>query len=146
MGLFNTDPADADRRTAEKTAARELKEQRRVEEKARLAAEAFADSPVGRARASFRRGDPLFQISLGIQEMESYVVAGATPHMETFTNDDLLGQLNEIVREGWELRVMSTAFVTEGQETRHRLLAAGQQVAVRGILVGTYVFACDRIA
>lgn len=48
--------------------------------------------------------------------------------------------LNEIAREGWDFHSVATAFINEGEVSRDKFLASGQQVAVRGRLVGTYVF------
>jgi hypothetical protein len=133
MPLFRNE-SDEERaaRAAQKAADKAAKQLGREED-------AFRQSPVGQARAGYERGDVLFQVSFDIQNVKASVVA-MTNAYTTRTARDPSDILNSIAAEGWDLHTCSTAFVNEGEESRDRFMASGQQVAVRGRLVGTYVF------
>jgi hypothetical protein len=49
--------------------------------------------------------------------------------------------MNSIAREGWRLVNGSFVFHETGSESRDKFLASGQHVAVRGAVVGYYLFA-----
>jgi hypothetical protein len=70
--------------------------ERREAESLQAAHEAFLRTPVGRARAAFRREDCVFQYSLALTDADPNPV------------------LNGICREGWE--VVSCAFMPPSQE------------------------------
>ena len=114
-----------------------------AEEYARRAAaekeEAYRSSPLGQARRSYDRGDILLQMSLDLEDVRARVVALEDAHTER-TAMDVTETLNVIVAEGWDFYSLSTAFVHEGEQSRDKFLSTGQQVAVRGRLVGTYIF------
>jgi hypothetical protein len=136
MGMFKTDSTE---RTAQKEAEAAQREAERVaRQKAREEA-AFRASPVGQARTSHERGDLLFQVSFDLEDVKSVIV----PMDNAYTRrkaHDVSDVLNSLVREGWDLMTTSTAFVHEGEESRDKFLASGQHTAIRGRLVGTYVF------
>jgi hypothetical protein len=140
MGFFTVNEATAAQRAAEKAAERERKAQQRAETERRRQEQAFRRSPAGRARASREREDRLFQIGFDLEDIAAMVV----PMNNAFTTrvaTDVSDVLNSIVAEGWDLHSFSTTFVNEGEESRDKFLASGQHVAVRGRVVGTYVFA-----
>jgi hypothetical protein len=128
MGRSKTGEATAAQRTAEK--------ERKAQERAH---EAFLRSPTGQARTSYERGDYLFQVSFDLENIQSHVVAMANAYT-TRQPRDVSDIVNAIAGEGWNFHTLSTTFVNEGEESRDRFLASGQHVAVRGRVVGTYVF------
>jgi len=48
--------------------------------------------------------------------------------------------LNSVCREGWDLVNGSFVFHELGSESRDKFMASGQNVAVRGTIVGYYLF------
>jgi hypothetical protein len=48
--------------------------------------------------------------------------------------------LNGVCREGWELVNGSFTFVEEGQQSRDKFMASGQNVAIKGTTVRYYLF------
>lgn len=126
--MFTKDP--------EKAAERE--QQRAAKQQAREEA-AFRASPVGQARESYQRGDALFQVSFDVENIQSHVVAMVNAYTTRAAND-VSEVLNAITAEGWNFCSLSTTFINEGEESRDRFLASGQHVAVRGRVLGTYVF------
>jgi hypothetical protein len=151
MALFKaSDEATAAQRAADKAAAQERKAQERVaaeqkREEERLAGErarqeaAFNRSPAGQARTCYQRGDHLFQVSIDLEKVTSHVVAMSNAYTGRHARD-VSDVINSIAAEGWAFHTLSTTFVNEGEESRDRFLATGQQTAVRGRVVGTYVF------
>jgi len=127
-GMFRKTPEQkAERATAklQATAAREAAE--------------FAASPVGRARAAFAQGDDLFQYSMDVMSQQAIIVAmigSATAKRSTDPSEIL----NGVCREGWELVNGSFTFVEEGQQSRDKFMASGQNVAIKGTTVGYYLF------
>jgi hypothetical protein len=126
-------------RDPEKQAARE--QRRRVQaEEARQ--EAFRQSPAGRARAAFERGDHIFQFELDVRNSQSFTI----PMWKTgtiTTAADPSEVLNSISREGWTLVNGSFVFHETGSESRDKFLASGQHIAVQGAVVGYYLFERD---
>ena len=64
--------------------------------------QAFFQSPAGRARLAFDRGQQLFQYELEIDRVEPTVIpgpVGASPR----TTEDAVDILNSVVVEGWKL-------------------------------------------
>jgi hypothetical protein len=140
MGLFKpVDDVAAAQKAAEKAAARERKEQERAERERQRLEAAFMRSPAGQARTSFQRGDQLFQVTFDLEDIKSHVIAMTNAYTSRHAND-VSEIINSIVAEGWNFHTLSTTFVNEGEESRDRFLASGQHVAVRGRIVGTYVF------
>ena len=48
--------------------------------------------------------------------------------------------LNSVCHEGWELVTGSFVFVEMGQESRDKFMSSGQNIAVKGRVVGYYLF------
>lgn len=154
MGIFGSGKPDADQqsaavnggpdnRQARKAAEKAETEQRKAveyqsKEKAK-AEKQFRESPAGQARSSYERGDNLFQVSFDIEKVKANIAVMMSAYTTRSAND-VSEVLNSIVAEGWDFSTLSTAFVSEGEESRDKFLASGQQVAIRGRLVGTYVF------
>lgn len=128
-------PSRADRR-AERKAARV---DRKMEAKARSELLLLARSPAGRARTAFERGDRIFQCSFDVMSQQAIIaiMIGSTTSKNT---SDPTQTLNAVCREGWELVTASFVFVEEGQQSRDKFLASGQNVAVKGRTMGYYVF------
>jgi hypothetical protein len=128
------------RRPAEEREQR--KQERAVEREARRfkkQAEAFYATPQGQARLAFDRGDHVFQYEVGVMNQQAVIVAmvGST---STHKAVDPTWVLNSVCREGWELVNGSFVFVEQGQQSRDKFMASGQNVAVRGKTVGYYLF------
>jgi hypothetical protein len=145
MSFFRADEATAAQREAEKAADRERKAQQRAEADRLRQEQAFRRSPAGQARTSHERGDQLFQVSFDLENIAAMVVP-MNNAFTTRTASDVSDVLNSIVAEGWDLHGFSTTFVNEGEVSRDKFLASGQHVAVRGRIVGTYVFARRSVA
>lgn len=134
--------ANVDRRTAKAAAKQQAatdREAARGQAAAAADVKAFQDSPVGRARASFDRGDPVFQYSIDVMSQEAIIVAmvGSATRQKTSDPSEVL---NAVCREGWDLVNGSFVFVEEGQESRDKFMASGQNVAIKGTTYGYYLF------
>jgi hypothetical protein len=115
------------------------KAQKEERKRAEEAHKAFLGSPAGQAQLAFERNDSVFQFSMDVKDTKPIVVAmvGATT---TTTASDPSAILNSIVRQGWELVNGSFVFHELGSESRDKFLASGQNVAVRGTIIGYYLF------
>ncbi|WP_116200210.1 hypothetical protein [Amycolatopsis circi] len=118
------------RREAEEHQRRQLAEKER---------QAFEQSPAGRARAAFAKGDQVFQFSIDVMNQKAIIVAmvGGTTSQRT---SDPVEVLNSVCREGWDLVNGSFVFVEQGQESRDKFMSSGQNVAIKGEVVGYYLF------
>jgi hypothetical protein len=142
------------RRTTEEKEARELEKQAAAEDAQRVREaqqlikqrerekkerkrqrEAFMASPPGQARTAFEQGDELFQTEFSVMSQKAIIVAmvGGTTTQKA---NDPTTILNAICREGWELVNGSFVFVEQGQESRDKFMASGQNVAIKGTTVG----------
>ncbi|WP_328615136.1 hypothetical protein OHS18_46715 [Amycolatopsis sp. NBC_00355] len=132
-------PEEIAAEAAAKEEQRREAEERKRREQAAKEREAFDRSPAGRARAGFKRGDQVFQYSIDVLHQRAVIVAmiGGTT---TKTAGDPVSVLNSVCREGWELLNGSFVFVEQGQESRDKFLSSGQNVAVKGEVVGYYLF------
>lgn len=122
-----------------KKAARDAERQERA--RAQQAA-AFWASPAGRARQAFERGDALFQFELDVRDAQTFTI----PMFKTGAitrGRDASDVLNSIAREGWSLVNGSFVFHETGSESRDKFMASGQHIAVRGTVVGYYLFRRD---
>jgi hypothetical protein len=54
--------------------------------------------------------------------------------------NDPTAVLNAIVAQGWQLLNGSFVFVMQGEQSRDKFLASGQNVAVKGVTMGYYLF------
>lgn len=128
---------------AEKEAAKQRAAEAREEAKRSAAAEReareFAASPVGKARTAFQRGDNVFQYSYDVMSQQAVIVimVGSATSKRISDPSDVL---NAVCREGWDLVNGSFVFVEEGQQSRDKFLASGQNVAIKGSTVGYYLF------
>ena len=124
------------KRNPEKQQRRELDRQRRDEEKQERE---FWASPAGRARMAYEDGDQLFQFELDVRDSQTFTIPMWKTGAVTRT-DDANDVLNSIAREGWDLVTASFVFHETGSESRDKFMASGQHIAVRGTVVGYYVF------
>jgi hypothetical protein len=128
---------------AAELAAKERQRRELEERKSRQEAErervAFERSPAGRAQAAFREGDHVFQYSIDVMNQKAVIAAmiGSTTRQR---ESDPVAVLNSVCREGWELVNGSFVFVEQGQQSRDKLMASGQNVAIKGEVVGYYLF------
>jgi plasmid maintenance system killer protein len=131
---------------AERAQKAEAKEQTRLqaEERKRLeqiekARNAFMSSPVGLARLAFKNGDHVFQYSIDVMNQQAIIIAmvGSTTSSK---KADPTSVLSAVCHEGWELVNGSFVFVEQGQQSRDKFLASGQNVAIKGTTVGYYLF------
>ncbi|HVV12479.1 hypothetical protein [Amycolatopsis sp.] len=117
---------------------REAAEHKRLQEVQRER-EAFNRSPAGRARTGFARGDQVFQYAIDVMNQRAVIVAmvGGTTTKQT---SDPVAVLNSVCQEGWELVNGSFVFVEQGQESRDKFMSSGQNVAIKGQVMGYYLF------
>jgi hypothetical protein len=102
----------------------------------------FSTSPAGRARAAFAQGDRLFQFVIDVKETQAVVIPMGPAKTATTTSDPV-AILNSVCDEGWDLVNGSFVFHELGSESRDKFLASGQHVAVRGTVIGYYLFRRD---
>ena len=131
--------ASAERKAAEAEAKAERQEQERVERER----QAFLASPAGQARTAFERGDRLFQFEIDVKNTKAAVIPMVTATTNTSSTDPVQ-ILNSVCHEGWDLVNGSFVFHELGSESRDKFLASGQNIAVKGTVIGYYVFRrCD---
>lgn len=123
--------AKAQRRATE---AAEREQKQRERERA-----AFLASPVGQARTAFEQGDRVFQVEFEVMKQTAEIVA-MMGSFNTSKANSPTAVLNAIVAEGWELINGSFVFVVQGEQSRDKFMASGQNVAVKGATVGYYLF------
>jgi hypothetical protein len=128
---------------AAQQAAKQLEAERRAEQQRRQVIErekkAFFRSPAGRARVAFEEGDHVFQYAINVMNQEAIIVAMVGSKTKKSTSDPV-DVLNSVCHEGWEIVNGSFVFVEEGQQSRDKFLASGQNVATKGSIVGYYLF------
>jgi hypothetical protein len=128
---------------AAQEAAKQLEAEQRAEQQRRQAVErekkAFFRSPAGRARVAFDEGDHVFQCAINVMNQEAIIVAMVGSRTKKSTSDPV-DVLNSVCHEGWEIVNGSFVFVEEGQQSRDKFLASGQNVATKGSVVGYYLF------
>ncbi len=128
------------RRTPEqKDQDRRESEERKRADQVKKESEAFYATPAGQARLAFERGDHVFQYEVDVMNQKAVIVAmvGSTTSHKTV---DPVWVLNSVCHEGWELVNGSFVFVEQGQQSRDKFMASGQNIAVRGKTVGYYLF------
>jgi hypothetical protein len=128
---------EADRLEAQRR--KEAAEQEKAAEARRQAERAFAASPAGRARRAFEAGDTLFQFEIDLENTKAVVIPMMTATTQS-TSTDPSAILNSVCREGWDLVNGSFVFHELGSESRDKFLASGQNIAVKGTVIGYYVF------
>jgi hypothetical protein len=118
---------------------KEIAAQEKAKEAQRKAEQAFAASPAGQARNAFEAGNALFQFEIDLKNTKAVVVPMMTATTQT-TSTDPSAILNSVCREGWDLVNGSFVFHELGSESRDKFLASGQNIAVKGTVIGYYVF------
>lgn len=103
------------------------------------ARQAFYRTPAGQARVAFDRGDQVFQYSQNVMSQQAIIVAMVGSRTAAQTADPSV-ILNSVCNEGWELITGSFVFVEQGQQSRDKFMSSGQNVAVKGMTVGYYLF------
>jgi hypothetical protein len=123
----------------EKTADAAAKAERQRVEQIEKQRTAFLQSPAGRAEMGYKRGDQDFQYSHNVMSQQAIVVkmVGARTSQGTTDPVDIL---NSVCREGWDLVNGSFVFVEQGQESRDKFMSSGQNIAIKGAVVGYYLF------
>jgi hypothetical protein len=101
---------------------------------------AFLASPAGRAREAFTRGDAVFQYSIDVHQPKAVVVSMAGAFTQSKETNNPTDILNSVCHEGWEIVTGSFVFVELGSESRDKFMKSGQQVAVKGTVLGYYLF------
>jgi hypothetical protein len=135
------------RQSDEEKEAKRLEQERKREETAkRKEAEqqerdrqAFLASPAGRARTAFERGDRVFQFSLDVLNTQPLIVPMVGSSTNSTSNDPT-EILNSVCNEGWELVNGSFVFHELGSQSRDKFMSSGQNVAVKGSIIGYYLF------
>jgi hypothetical protein len=124
---------------AQREAAAAEKAERQERERAAKELKRFLATPQGMARTAFEQGSHVFQVSFDVRSTKANVVpmGGA---FTTSTSNDVTAVLNEICCEGWDLLTASMVFLETGSESRDKFMASGQQIAVKGDVIGYYVF------
>jgi hypothetical protein len=128
-------------------ADRELAQQRKRTEDADLAfaraaveaAAAFAASPVGQARAAFRRGDAFFEVAIEVNRPTGASAARGSSSRsgQRRGRPDVLGQIEE---EGFRLEHVGYVFIQTDAAPPDRVPNAGQGTVPRGFVQGVYLF------
>lgn len=95
--------------------------------------------PLGAARETHERGDQMYQCAVLLMVQDAVIVAmvGSTNNAQFIDQNQLL---NDIGAAGWELITMSVTFVNEGEQSRDKFMSSGQNVAIKGRLLGYYIF------
>ncbi len=130
------------------TAAAKAQQKRDAEIQQHLASiekarQAFYATPAGQARIAFDRGDKVFQYSHNVMSQQAVIVAMVgSSTTERTTNPTVI--LNSVCHEGWEIVNGSFVFIEQGQQSRDKLMSSGQNVAIKGMTMGYYLFKrCD---
>lgn len=100
---------------------------------------AYLESPAGKARTAYERGDQVFQCSIDVMSQQAVIVAMIGSNAVQTTTDPV-DLLNAVCLEGWDLITGSFVFVETGQQSRDKFLSSGQNVAIKGTTVGYYLF------
>lgn len=125
----------AERKAAEAQAKDDKLERDRIERER----QAFLASPAGQARTAFERGDHVFQCEIDVKSTEPIIIAmvGSTTSTKSTNPVDIL---NSVCHEGWELVNGSFVFHELGSQSRDKFMASGQNIAVKGTIIGYYLF------
>ncbi len=126
-------------KAAQQEADRAAKAERDAVERAAKDEAEFLKSAPGRARSAFQRGDAVFQYSLDVQDNKAVVVAMGPAYTKSKQTDPT-DVLNAICAEGWDLVNGSFVFQELGSESRDKFMSSGQNVAVKGTVIGFYLF------
>jgi hypothetical protein len=140
MAFKRSSPEEKAAREQEKAAREEQKAREREAAARKKMREDFFASPAGQARVAYETGAHVFQYSLDVYKTKAVVVnmVGAYARPESTTDPSVI--LNSVCNEGWDLVNGAFVFLELGSESRDKFLASGQQVAVKGSIVGYYLF------
>ena len=129
MALFKSKTPEEQAQEAAEKARKQAENEQRL----------FWESPIGRARIAFERGDLVFQHEADVMSQQAIIVAmvGSATSKKTA---DPVEVLNAVCREGWDLLSGDFVFVEEGQQSRDKFMSSGQNVAIKGRTVGYYLF------
>jgi hypothetical protein len=122
-----------------KSAEAQTKAERLELERIERERQAFLASPAGQARTAFERGDQLFQFEIDVKNTQAVVIPMVTATTNTSSTDPV-EILNSVCHEGWELVNGSFVFHELGSESRDKFMASGQNIAVKGTVIGYYLF------
>lgn len=128
MGLLKKTPEEL----AEKAEAKREKQLKK-------AMDAFWASPPGLARTAFENEDHVFQYSIDVVDQTAWT-GGLIGTRATRRQADPSAIINAVCDEGWELVNGDFVFLMTGQQSRDYLLSSGQNTAVRGTVMGYYLF------
>jgi hypothetical protein len=122
-----------------KAAEAQAKATREAEQRRERERQEFLASPAGQARSAFERGDLLYQFEIDVKNTRPVFIPMVTATDTTKSNDPI-AILNSVCREGWDLVSSSFVFHELGSESRDKFLSSGQNIAVKGTVIGYYVF------
>lgn len=129
------------RKTAEeKQAGKVVKEDAKRQKAFDKAWQQFWWSPAGQARQAFTAGDHVFQYSLDVMDQSAIIVAMVGSSTRRKNVIDPTAVLNSVCREGWEIVNGDFVFVTQGHQSRDKFMTSGQNVAIKGTVMGYYLF------
>jgi hypothetical protein len=112
--------------------------QRRAEAVRQKQAEEYAASPVGQAEAAATSGAAFFQAQIEVSRLDGSASFGAaTGSIQHSARPDLLGQIEAF---GWRLENVGYVFVETGTTSTGRVMMSGEATAVRGVVLGIYLF------
>ncbi|MFC5216697.1 MULTISPECIES: hypothetical protein [Streptomyces] len=108
---------------------------------------------IEQARQAFARGDGWFETEISQRSSGSLNPYGGTgqdlgrpanvrikadhPDMPSSPRSDLLSRIEDV---GWKLHTAQYVYVQLGEESRDKWLSSGQRVAIKGKIVGMYLF------
>lgn len=133
-------------KSEEEKAAEQAEEQRRAADALRRREEAarqkqadeHAASPLGQAEAAAAAGAVFFQTQIEVSRLDGNASFGAaTASIQHNARPDVLGQIEAL---GWRLENVGYVFVETGTTSSARVMMSGEATAVRGVVLGIYLF------
>jgi hypothetical protein len=100
---------------------------------------AFAATTKGAARNAFGAGHQVFQFTAPLAKQTGRTImldSAKSKNVEFDTSNDV----NGVIAEGWEFSNMTQAFRPTTEVSRDKFMSSGQQTAVSGVMMATYVF------
>lgn len=119
------------------------KEARRLADQQARERRDYLTTPVGLAEMAHARGDQVFQYQHDVMSQQAIIVAmlGSATSKTTADPSEIL---NAVCMQGWEIVSGSFVFIVEGEQSRDKFLASGQNTSVKGRTIGYYLFRrCD---
>src|SRR5205085_849915 len=90
---------------------------------------------------AYENEDQVFQFAVDVMSQQAIIVS-MVGRATSKKAADPTAILNSVCNEGWELVNGSFVFVEQGQQSRDKFLSSGQNVAIKGTVVGYYL--CKR--